>query len=101
MKLRVLIAFLATGAACAAFGGVVTNDYSWVRGTHYRLNGDAAKTARELGYGRRVGLNAVRFWTPGIGTWKKNPATPLSSLGARGTPITLSKKRHRKVETKS
>lgn len=101
MKLRVLIAFLATGAACAAFGGVVTNDYSWVRGTHYRLNGDAAKTARELGYGRRVGLNAVRFWTPGIGTWKKNPATPLSSLGTRGTPITLSKKRHRKVETKS
>ena len=50
MKLRVLIAFLATGAACAAFGGIVTNDYSWVRGTHYRLNGNAAKTARELGY---------------------------------------------------
>ena len=28
-------------------------------------------------------------------------ATPLSSLGTRGTPITLSKKRHRKDETKS
>ena len=56
MKLRVLIAFLATGAACAAFGGVVTNDYSWVRGTHYRLNGDAAKTARELG------MNAWNSW---------------------------------------
>ena len=82
MKLRVLIAFLATGAACAAFGGVVTNDYSWVRGTHYRLNGDAAKTARELGYGRRVGLNAVRFWTPGIGTWKKNPAKTAAELKA-------------------
>ena len=82
MKLRVLIAFLATGAACAAFGGVVTNDYSWVRGTHYRLNGDAAKTARELGYGRRVGLNAVRFWTPEIGTWKKNPAKTAAELKA-------------------
>lgn len=73
MKLRVLIAFLATGAACAAFGGVVTNDWSWVRGTHYRINGDAAKTARELGYGRRIGLNAVRFWVS-QGDFKKNPA---------------------------
>ena len=65
-----------------AFGGVVTNDYSWVRGTHYRINGDAEKTARELGYGRRVGLNAVRFWTPGIGTWKKNPAKTVAGIKA-------------------
>ena len=32
------VAFVAIGV----FGGVVTNDYSWVRGTHYRINGDAA-----------------------------------------------------------
>lgn len=66
------IAIIAWGVAAAGFCGVVTNDYSWVRGTHYRINGDAAKTARELGYGRRVGLNAVRFWTS-IGEWSKNP----------------------------
>lgn len=56
------IAVAVCAVALAGFGGVVTNDYSWVRGTHYRINGDAEKTARELGYGRRVGLNAVRFW---------------------------------------
>ncbi len=59
------------GASCA-IGGVRTNDYSWIRGTHYRPNGDAEKTARELGYGRRVGLNAVRFWLPGRGAWRKD-----------------------------
>ena len=55
-----------------ASGGVRTNDYSWVRGTHYRINGDAAKTARELGYGRRIGLNAVRFWVS-QGEWRRDP----------------------------
>ena len=48
------------------------NNYSWVRGTHYRINGDAAKTARELGYGRRVGLNAVRFWMSLAGKLEKH-----------------------------
>lgn len=80
--MRLVLAIFAAGAVCAAFGGVVTNDFSWVRGTHYRLNGDAIKTARELGYGRRVGLNAVRFWTPGIGAWKKNPAKTVADLKA-------------------
>lgn len=58
-------------ASLTGLGGVVTNDYSWVRGTHYRINGDRAKTARELGYGRRVGLNAIRFWMS-QGEWRSN-----------------------------
>ncbi|MBQ6340759.1 MAG: hypothetical protein IJI36_16595, partial [Kiritimatiellae bacterium] len=48
-------------AAGTMFGGVWTNDYSWVRGTHYYPTNDAAVIARELGYGTRVGLNAIRF----------------------------------------
>ena len=64
-----------------AFGGVRTNDYSWVRGTHYRINGDAAKTARELGYGRRVGLNAVRFWVS-QGDFRKNPKAAVEKYRA-------------------
>ncbi len=35
-------------------------DFTKIRGTHYRLNGDPARTARELGWGRRLGLNAAR-----------------------------------------
>ena len=58
--------------ALAGYGGIITNNYSWVRGTHYRINGDAAKTARELGYGRRVGLNAVRFWMSLAGKLEKH-----------------------------
>lgn len=65
----------------SGFGGVVTNDYSWVRGTHYRLNGDAAKTARELGYGKRIGLNAVRFWMS-QGEWRKNPEAAVGKYRA-------------------
>lgn len=67
--IAVCVAFVCAGAA---FGGIRTNSYSWVRGTHYRINGNADKTARELGYGRRVGLNAVRFWVS-QGDFRKNP----------------------------
>ena len=48
-------------AGLAACGGLRTNDYSWVRGTHYYPTNDASVIARELGYGKRVGLNAIRF----------------------------------------
>lgn len=73
MKLRIASIIVALAAAVPAYGGIRTNDYSWVRGTHYRVNGDAVKTARELAYGKRVRLNAVRFWVPGMGAWRKNP----------------------------
>ena len=49
-------------AAAAALGGSWTNDYSWVRGTHYYPTNDAATIARELGYGKRVGLNTIRIF---------------------------------------
>ena len=68
-KLMIIGMLLAVGTA---WGGLHTNDYSWVRGTHYGLVGDAGQVARELGYGRRVGLNAVRFWLS-RGAWKKDP----------------------------
>ena len=65
--------FLAAFVVLAASGGVRTNDYSWVRGTHYnKVGGNPVQIVRELGYGRRVGLNAVRFWLS-RGVWRKNP----------------------------
>lgn len=48
-------------------------DISSIRGTHYRLNGDAERTARELGWGRRLGLNAVRFWLAPQAEWRADP----------------------------
>lgn len=66
---------MAAGALLAAgttFGGVWTNDYSWVRGTHYGPVGSREQVVRELGYGQRVGMNAVRFWLQ-RGAWRKNP----------------------------
>ena len=39
----------------------ILNDYSWVRGVnHYMSSGEQLK--KELGYGKRVNLNSVRFW---------------------------------------
>lgn len=87
MKSNVRLAMAAVAAVslvghpAAASGAVRTNDYSWVRGTHYRINGDAAKTARELGYGRRVGLNAIRFWVS-QGDFRKNPKAAVEKYRA-------------------
>lgn len=72
MNKLALTILVAASAHLMSTGGVKTNDWSWVRGTHYRINGDAAKTARELGYGKRVGLNAVRFWVSQA-DFKSNP----------------------------
>ena len=69
MQMMAVGALLAAGTA---LGGVRTNDYAWVRGTHYGPGGDPEQLVRELGYGRRVGLNATRFWL-GRGAWNKDP----------------------------
>ena len=58
--------------AAVASGGLRTNDYSWVRGTHYYPTNDAAVIARELGYGKRVGLNTIRFRMQ-MEDWRKDP----------------------------
>ena len=69
-------------AAGTVFGGVRTNDYSWVRGTHYNLlDGTQQQIERELGYGRRVGLNATRFWLS-RGRWNKDPEGYVQNLRA-------------------
>ena len=39
----------------------ILNDYSWVRGVNYNPK-PADQVRRELGYGKRVNLNQVRFW---------------------------------------
>ena len=60
-KMKQWIACCVAAVAAVASGGLRTNDYSWVRGTHYYPTNDAAVIARELGYGKRVGLNTIRF----------------------------------------
>ena len=55
-KMKQWIACCVAAVAAVASGGLRTNDYSWVRGTHYYPTNDAAVIARELGYGKRVGL---------------------------------------------
>ena len=54
------IACCVAAVAAVASGGLRTNDYSWVRGTHYYPTNDAAVIARELGYGKRVGVKTSR-----------------------------------------
>jgi hypothetical protein len=39
------------------------NDYRHIRGVCYSYLGDEERMRRELGYGARVGLNSIRFWT--------------------------------------
>ncbi len=38
-------------------------DYRFVRGVCYNMRDNDEQMRRELGYGRRVGLNSIRFWT--------------------------------------
>lgn len=46
-------------------------DYSWVRGVNYYQCGEE-QLRRELGYGKRVNLNAVRIWLDRT-VYEKNP----------------------------
>ena len=80
MQMMVVGALLAAGTA---LGGVRTNDYAWVRGTHYGPGGDPEQLVRELGYGRRVGLNATRFWLV-RGAWNKDPKGYVERVRAFG-----------------
>lgn len=50
-------------------------DFTKIRGTHYRLNGDPVRTARELGWGRRLGLNAAR-----VLAWRASPHPPVAAI---------------------
>ena len=71
-KMKQWIACCVAAVAAVASGGLRTNDYSWVRGTHYYPTNDAAVIARELGYGKRVGLNTIRFRMQ-MEDWRKDP----------------------------
>ena len=74
-KIVLVLGALLAGAACwAADAAPAKEDYSWVRGVCYQPSADRAEqTARELGYGRRLGLNTCRFWLAPW-DWKRNPA---------------------------
>jgi len=37
-------------------------DYSFIKGVNYGMVDDQAILARNLGYGKRLGLNSIRFW---------------------------------------
>jgi hypothetical protein len=37
-------------------------DYSFIRGVNYEMEGDQARLERELGYARRINLNSTRIW---------------------------------------
>ena len=42
------------------------NDYRHIRGVCYQINPDEEQMRRELGFGKRVGLNSIRFWTSAV-----------------------------------
>ena len=54
------------------------NDYSWVRGVNYYQCGEE-QLRRELGYGKRVNLNAVRIWLDRV-WYERNPEAYLKNL---------------------
>ena len=60
-------------AACALVLPSAGEDYSWVRGVNYTPDArQPEQTSRELGYGKRVNLNACRFWLSPW-DWQKDP----------------------------
>lgn len=54
------------------------SDYAWVRGANYYQCGEE-QLRRELGYGKRVNLNAVRIWLSRK-EYEKDPAHYLAEL---------------------
>lgn len=68
-----VVACVLVSLACPAGVKEVREDYSWVRGVNYTPDArQREQTMRELGYGKRVNLNACRFWL-GPWDWKKDP----------------------------
>lgn len=57
----VVLAACAAAVALSVFAGKPQIDCAKIRGVCYGIK-DEATVRRELAYGRRVGLNAVRFW---------------------------------------
>ena len=58
----------------------VSNDYSWVRGTHYFVYGGSDyQIRRELNYGRRIGLNANRIFL-NKKKWERDSATYIERI---------------------
>lgn len=56
----------------------VFKDYSFVKGVNYKIK-DPETTARELGYGARIGLNSVRVWLE-VNRYYKNPEAYIGRL---------------------
>lgn len=65
--------------ALSTWAGVRTNDYSWVRGVNYSFPVPREQLVRELGYGRRVNLNAIRFWLD-YWSWKREGAAYVAKV---------------------
>lgn len=76
--MKQLIALAMFACASVVCAGVRTNDYSWVKGVCYSFKDDAT-TARELGYGKRVGLNAVRVWL-NFYAWRNQKSTYATAV---------------------
>lgn len=71
-RIRTVLVLLTGAVFCGGVRGA--EDYSWVRGANYSMVGLPEKQVeKELGYGKRVGLNAVRVWCS-FRLWKRDPA---------------------------
>lgn len=75
-----LLALSVLAACVASVGAKPADDYSWVRGVNYVALVPRDVMVRELGYGRRVNLNAIRFWLD-YDAWKKDPAGYAKQVG--------------------
>ncbi len=95
-KLSILLSVLSAAAAVGA-AGTAKDDFSWVRGVCYMPDSNRREqVVRELGYGKRIGLNTCRFWLAPW-NWKKDPAANIAwvranvrlahSQGYRSMPI--------------
>lgn len=73
----ILIAIL---TACTVCLGAKPDDYSWVRGVNYHPFVSKEVMSKELGYGRRVNLNTIRFWLS-YHAWKANPDAYARRVG--------------------
>ena len=74
------ILLIAILTACTVCLGAKPDDYSWVRGVNYHPFVSKEVMAKELGYGRRVNLNTIRFWLS-YHAWKANPDAYARRVG--------------------
>lgn len=90
MKIRsgVLVAIAFAIAVLPAWAEKPLKDYSFIKGVNYHMEDDPATLDRDLGYGKRIGLNSTRIWLS-YRDYEKDPQGYIAEVYSPLAPVGL------------